>query len=483
MSDPPRSLTRGALLRRGAAAGAAAALGGGLAGRAAAQGGGRDDRGAGSDPSAFFRSEAFNGEMLFALGASAYGAAEVGEILAAVRTINERTGDPQRPRTRDFDVYVRTFAALGARLSRQARAARERGDRVTARSRFLRSSTYYAQALFFVLGTSEPGREENLFRATERQWLAAIDLFDPPAVRMRIPAGDLSLPASLFRPDADGAPRPTVIICNGSDGQNVDLMAEGLGAGLERGYNVLLFEGPGQMSLLFEQQIPFRPDWSRVLTPIVQTLAARPDVDATRIVAVGVSFLGMVLASAAVGTPGLAAVVLEPGGVDYPGLWGDRQSMAVVREVAGASARVRQGARRELNAGFLREWRSGGIDDLDRFTIHKRGEIFSRRALRDARAGRPPSDYFGLLASMLPFSYADDLRRITVPTLVTANQSDQFFADQSPEAFRLLRSLPPQSKRAVRLTTAEGAGLHDQPIGPQVAQEHVFAWLDRVLGI
>jgi dienelactone hydrolase len=483
----PRSLTRAGLLRRGAAAGAAAALGGGLAGRAVAQGG-RNDRtgnrrpGGVAEPTAFFRSPVLNGEMLFALGASSYGAAEIGEVLEAVRAINARTGDPERPRTRDFDVYVRTFAALGARLTRQAREARDRGDLVTARGRFLRSSAYYAQALFFVLGTSQPGREENVFRATQRAWLAAIDLFDPPAVRLSIRADDLTLPAYLFRPDASGRPRATVIICNGSDGQNVDLVAQGLAAGLERGCNVLLFEGPGQMSLLFEQQIPFRPDWSRIVGPVVQTLAARPDVDASRIAAVGISFLGMVLASAAARTPGLAAIVLEPGAVDYPRLWGDKESMRVVLEVADAPERVREGARRELNAGFLRAWRGGEIDDVDRFTISKRGEIFSRQALRDARAGRPPSDYFGLLSAMLPFDYAADLRRITVPTLVTANQSDQFFADQSPQAFRLLRSLPPERKQAVRLTTAEGAGLHDQPIGAQVGQEHVYDWLARTLG-
>ena len=46
-----------------------------------------------------------------------------------------------------------------------------------------------------------------------------------------------------------------------------------------------------------------------------------------------------------------------------------------------------------------------------------------------------------------------------------------------------MTSLPARGKRAVRLMTAEGAGPHDQPIGPQVGQGHVFGSLDRVLGI
>lgn len=69
---------------------------------------------------------------------------------------------------------------------------------------------------------------------------------------------------------------------------------------------------------------------------------------------------------------------------------------------------------------------------------------------------------------MLPYNYGDALARISVPTLVTANQADQFFGAQSPVAFRLLRGLAPERKRLVRLSFAEGAGLHDQPVGPQV---------------
>ena len=38
-------------------------------------------------------------------------------------------------------------------------------------------------------------------------------------------------------------------------------------AACERGYNALTFDGPGQQSMLFDQGIPFRPDWEHVITP------------------------------------------------------------------------------------------------------------------------------------------------------------------------------------------------------------------------
>ena len=41
---------------------------------------------------------------------------------------------------------------------------------------------------------------------------------------------------------------------------------------MERGYNCLAFEGPGQGGVIREQKIPFRFDWERVVTPVIDFL-------------------------------------------------------------------------------------------------------------------------------------------------------------------------------------------------------------------
>lgn len=478
--------TRRTILSRGAAIGAAAAL----AGPAAAVGAGTSSGGASSGaaggtapPWEIFANSAWNFEMLLSFGGTAYGVAETGEMFEVVRRVNARTGNPAEPSTADFDVLVAEWLRMAETLEGKAASALARGHRVTARDRFLRASSYYSQALFFVLGTSRPGREQAVFQACERNWLASIALWDPPAVVFTIPVPSLGLqlPAYFFAPDASGARRPTYVICNGSDGQNVDLVYAGLRAALERGYNVLMFEGPGQMSLLFEQQIEFVPDWAPIIDAVIGALRARPDVDPARIAACGISFLGMVLSSAGARSPGLAAMVLEPGSYDLTRIWGDQRSMAGVKEVQDAPAAVQRRVRAEINQGILEAWPHLG--SLGRFTIHKRGEIFQRAMLRDARAGRPPSDYFGLLQSMLPFTYPADLAAVRIPTLVTANQNDTLMKGQSRKAYSLLRSVPAESKRLVGLTIAIGGQLHDQPVGPRVAQELIFDWLDDVLGV
>ena len=87
-------------------------------------------------------------------------------------------------------------------------------------------------------------------------------------------------------------------------------------AALERGYNALIFEGPGQGSMLFEREIFFRPDWEHVVTPIVDWLTAQPDVDANRIAITGWSLCGESVIRAAAFEHRLAAVVADPGVLD-----------------------------------------------------------------------------------------------------------------------------------------------------------------------
>lgn len=422
-----------------------------------------------------FKSALFNGEGLFVLGAAGVGTAEAGEVLTAFDAINARTGNPALPVTRDFDAYAGEFAASGHRLAAMARSSRSAGQAVSARYQHLRAGNYLTQALFFVLGTGQPAREEDFFNQVNAEWQAALAVTTPVPEQFTVRAGSYTIPVCFFRPDGSRTRRPTLIISSGSDGQNVETMQFGVVAGLERGYNIALFEGPGQMSLLFRQKIPFTPDWNLIIDPIVAALAARPDVRADRIGLIGLSFAGMLCARAAARTPGLRAVVLEPAAFSMPRIWGDQKDLAIVRSVQHAPAPVRARVRRQMNAGFIRQWQH--FPPEQRFVIHKRGEIFQTLALEDARAGLPPSDYFGLLEAMLGFEYAADYHAIRIPALLTANEGDAFFGSQPHEAFSMLTNVPAADKRLIVFTSAEGAQLHDQPMAPQFAQETIFGWL------
>jgi hypothetical protein len=61
---------------------------------------------------------------------------------------------------------------------------------------------------------------------------------------------------------------------------------------LARGYNVLLWDGPGQGGMLYEHRIPMRPDFEAVVSPVLDWLLEQKGVYAEGLVRMGRSFAG-----------------------------------------------------------------------------------------------------------------------------------------------------------------------------------------------
>jgi pimeloyl-ACP methyl ester carboxylesterase len=426
-------------------------------------------------PLQLFASSDFNDEALFALGGASSQVSEVGEMMRIAQTINSRTGNPAEPGTDAFDAYFDVFGEWGNNLQSladQAGAAHP----ITRSNRLMRAATYSTQQLFFVLGTSNGSREEQAYQVTQDRWSKAIETFTPAVRRGQVASPWGPLPVYFF-PARGSGKKPTVIISSGSDGQNVESMQFGVTQGLERGYNVALYEGPGQMSLLFKRGIPFTPEWDKVVAPVLSWVRKQPEVG--KVALIGVSFGGMLCASAAAKVKGLSAVVLEPAAYSMPKMWTDSETVEVVSKTQGAPAPEKQKVQAEVNAGFLKRW--SGMPRTQQFVLYKRGEIFSRQVQEEARAGKPISDYYALVEQMLKFDFEADYKQISIPTMLTANQGDEFFGDQPKQAFEFLTNVPASRKVLLNLTAAQGASLHDQPIGPQVAQEYIFDWLDDQL--
>jgi len=407
----------------------------------------------------FFAQEDLNFETLFSLGAAGAGTAEAGEVIATVNQIN--AAGPS------YQTYYENFVATAERVGKIADEALEAGHLVSARSAYLRSAAYFDAALFVVLGTSTPDREEATYAAMQRQWNLAAQLFDPPFERVAIPYEGTTMPGYFLKPDSSDTRRPTVIVTNGSDGQNVDTYAYGGAAAIERGYNALLYEGPGQGSMLFERQIFFRPDWEKVVSPIVDYLHSRSDVDTAKIAITGWSEGGALVARAAASEHRLAAVVADPGVVDpwlaFP---------ASLRDLFTPGA-----TSSEVN-GIWKTYAIPSLTTTDRFDLAKRSEIFARQFLLQARAGQVLSDVYELGQKQMQYKVTDVVERITTPTLVTNYQLESFYPGQAAELYHLLRS----TKAYNTFTIAEGAEYHCAPLAPQRRNQVVFDWLDKTLG-
>lgn len=59
------------------------------------------------------------------------------------------------------------------------------------------------------------------------------------------------MPGYLFRPSTSDDQRRTLIMNNGSDAPVTSIWPPVSAGGVARGYNVLVFDGPGQQSMLF----------------------------------------------------------------------------------------------------------------------------------------------------------------------------------------------------------------------------------------
>src|ERR687886_682764 len=142
------------------------------------------------------------------------------------------------------------------------------GHAVSARDAYLRASSYYRTAYLPLYGSPVDPRLVEAFDKETAVFQKAASLTVPPVEPVEIPYEGTTLPGYFCRVDDSGSPRPTLVCTNGYD-STINEMYVTFATALPRGYNLLLFDGPGQGCLLIEQGLVFRPDWENVVTPVV----------------------------------------------------------------------------------------------------------------------------------------------------------------------------------------------------------------------
>jgi pimeloyl-ACP methyl ester carboxylesterase len=404
-----------------------------------------------------FSQSDLNFQTLFALGGAGINSA-VGEVTTAVAQANAAEGGAS------YQSLYDAMVATGDRLKKAADDAVKAKHVITARERYLRAAQYYNQALFWVLGTSTPDQEELVYETMDETWRESAKRQTPRWEPFTFRWNRRELPAWFIRPAGASGRRRTVIMNNGSDGQNVDMLPQGATFALQRGWNVVIFEGPGQGRTLFVDKVPFTPDWHEVITPLFDVVQQRSDVDPKGIVLWGVSFGGLLVVRAAAKEHRLKAVVSDPGSVsDYDAF------PAVLRDVA------KSGDQAAVNAAWESEVIPGS-NAMDLFQLKKRLEIYTPGAIDEVREGKVPADWYGISRAIQKFDLGDLGSEVTTPTLVINYELEQFYPGQATE---LYARLPKKWRDIVTFTKAEGAEYHDAPIGAQWHGEVVMDWLEE----
>lgn len=397
-----------------------------------------------------FDDEGFEFDRLLLLGGCYRRLADVGEILVTLDAIGDG----------DHEAWVREFAALGGRLRAQAEASESAGHMVSASSAYLRACTYYATASAHAPGTSDPERYHSLWESHRGCWDRAVATFDPPVEKVPVPYEDTELEGYFFHarpaPGADpGAPRPLLILNNGSDGPVSDMWSSGAGAAIERGWHAFTFDGPGQGAALHRQSLYFRADWEAVIAPVVDYLVARSDVDASRIALAGVSQAGYWVPRALAFEHRIVAGVADPGVVRVGASW-----------------------REHLPAPLAQLLDSG---DREHFDEYMRAGLGSEpQALAELRWRMAPygtdSFFDAYTAADAMALDADTLARIRCPVLIASPDHEQFWPGQSVEMDAAIAD-----STLVEFTEAEGAAWHCEPAGRALREERICDWLAPLL--
>jgi alpha-beta hydrolase superfamily lysophospholipase len=386
-----------------------------------------------TDPArVLFRNPSYDGQLVRTLAAATVASADLGEAMATARQVGKLTGQSW------YDAWSRA----AARARSAAETAHAAGDQVTARHAFLRASEYYRQAYYFVRADLDDRRLQDGYRGHVSAFVAAAGLMDSPPEPARIPYEGTTLAGYLFAPDATGAARPTVVFPCGYD-STAEAGWGNVPPALQRGYNVLVFEGPGQGQALYTQRLYLRPDFERVLSPVLDWLLARREVDTSRVVLIGRSFGGYLAPRAAAFDTRLAALVCDPAqpdmGARLPGGWVGRLAGPVVT------------AQSRISAG--------------------RAEFFGARMA--AHGVTSIEEYFAELRRYTMLAHA---AQISCPTLII--EADNDFAGGGGQALRDAMTAPAE---LVRLTAAEGADGHCGGLGQEVWAEVVYGWLRKSL--
>jgi hypothetical protein len=381
--------------------------------------------------------------LLFYLAEARSGMTDVGEVLDTA----------SRVAADDEYGWTREFQKTAGRLAAAAEAGEKAGHTLGAGDSWMRAAAYYRAALHRHPDPKAP-EIRTLAQKEVASFTRAIKLLSLPVQPVRIPYEGTTLPGYFFRSPRAAKTAPLLIVHSGRDAWAEDdtSIAE---EATRRGWHCLLFDGPGQGQTLRLQGLPFRPDWEKVVTPVVDFALRQPGVDPRRIALMGISMGGSLAPRAAAFEKRLKLLVANPGVYDWS---------------------------RVFN-GFINE-RYPEIADMPEKDPQAFNAImaqviaqnpFMRWGLNDTMWKHGVSTPAQLVVDMNRYSNKGFAEKITAKTLVVDGEAEEW--GQARELFAALRC----PKDYLLFTAAEAAQLHVQTGSPAISNQRIFDWLEENL--
>lgn len=389
-----------------------------------------------------FNDQTFSFEVLRTLSYAPYGGADISECLATAYRIEEG----------NFDSWYREWYKTAERLFAQGVDSLKRGKQLNARENFLRASNYYRTAEFFLHGDRHDPRIMDTWGKSREAFRKALPLLEWKAEEVNVPYEDTYLPGYFYR--VDDTPRPTLLVHGGFDSTQEEVYFEVVVAALQRGYNCMTFEGPGQGAVIREQHLPFRKDWENVVTPVVDYLLTRPEVDRDRIALKGISLGGYLAPRAAAFEHRLAGCIANDG------LFSNKFS--------DMGRKFYPGNPDDFNNPVF-------VENFVKMLMEK--SINVRWAIENGMFTFNANNITELMEKTESFTLEGVADKIKCPTLVCEAAADHFFAGQPQMLFDALTC----EKTFMLFNEEDAAEEHCQFGALLFFNQKIFDWLDDTL--
>jgi len=358
------------------------------------------------------------------------------------------------------DDWHREWVATADRIAAIGDESAAGGHRASAREAYYRACNYYRSSYFPLYGAPTDPRLVEAFDKETAVFLKGAALSDIPIEAVEIPFEDKTLPAYFVTVDDSGDPRPTIVHTNGYDSTIQEMYFAHAPSAIRRGYNILLFDGPGQGRNLIKDSIHIRPDWENVVRPVIDYALTRPEIDPDKIALAGWSFGGFLAPRAASFEHRIAALVADPGQWDE-----------------GPAALVRLPLTEEQKAAFpdidpavltpFEEWvRSPEAPAMLRWSLIQRGLWVNG-----------VDSIYDYVVDMFRYELSSVAKNIACPTFLSMAEDDPV-ADYAPKLYEAIT----QPKVLAVFTAAEGAGMHTEALARTLYAQRMFDWLDETLG-
>jgi len=394
----------------------------------------------------FFADPGFDFVTRSMMGYAAQGVMDVGLVFATIARVEDG----------DADSWYAAWRATAEKLHAQAKASFSSRHLESAKRLFLGASEAYAQAIAFADGQGDASTFAPTFALQSQCWEAFIDASAGRAERVSVPYEGGTLPGFLFRPDASGEARPTLVMTNGSEGSKSGLWSWGVGAALSRGFNAFIYDGPGQQTMLFDKAIPFRPDWEAVLTPVIDCLVSRSDVDGDALFAYGCSQAGYWVARALAFEHRFVAAVVDPGVMDVSSSWLSHLPPQLV-------GLLKSSDKEAFNAAMAQAAKDPKLAEA----LAARGRPFAKETAYDT------------FTAAMGYNLHDVVGAIKTPLLITDPDEEAFWPGQSKDMYGKLTC----ERKIVSFSRDDGFNFHCEPMGRAAVEFAMFDFFQDRLGL